>query len=407
MHLPRLTSVIALLAALACGGGGGEAGPGPLDPCVTTARALSLSVADARPDAAPGTVSATITGDFPRTITGRASAFSRRTFPVFLVADAFTLDGSGRPSGELFIFAPGTPTIGTRALVPVTLQQVRDPTFQPTGPFALWAEAYDPMVGDYTHWLLADSGTLGVTTVRDGEVGRVGLTLSLKGAWRDGTGARIGGCGRVTGATIDAPVVRGVSPTSALVDTIEASTTGSRVETLASQTIDGFQTLAGNDTRLLFVATIPGTSTRELWLSLNGMRIAADSVPLGELTLEGARAGRDTGSFAMIRVITVSGTTSTVAQVWRSTSGWVKLTNLVPGAPLILCGWGTARFSFRSVGHDNATGAPLGTLEAGGSLEARYTVLSRADSLVDLGASRARGVGLNAPESARDRRCFL
>ena len=406
MHLPRLTSVVALLAALACGGGGGEAGPGPIDPCVATSRALSLSVADARTDAAPGTVSATITGDFPRTITGRASAFSRRTFPVFLVADAFILDGSGRPDGELFVFGPGTPALGTRALVPVTLQQVRDPSFIPTGPFVVWAEEFDPNVGDYTQWLVADSGALGITTIRDGEIGRVGLTVSLRGTWRDGTGTRIG-CGRITGATIDAPVVRGVSPTSALVDTIEASTTGSRIETLASQTIDGFQTLAGNDTRLLFVATIPGDSTRELWLSLNGMRISADSVPLRELTLEGARAGRDTGSFAMIRVITVSGTTSTVAQVWRSTSGWVKLTNLVPGAPLVLCGWGTARFSFSAVGHDNATGAPLGTLEAGGALEARYTVLSREDSLVNLGTSRATGVVLNAPESAQERRCFL
>jgi hypothetical protein len=368
--------------------------------------ALSLSVADARPDAAPGTVNATITGDFPRTIAGRASAFSRTTFPAFLVADAFVLDASGRHSGELFVFGPGTPTVGTRALVPVTLQQVSDPSFIPTGPFVVWAEAFDPNFGDYTRWLIADSGALGITTIRDDEVGRVGLTVSMKGVWRDGTGTRIG-CGRITGATIDAPVVRGVSPTRALVDTIEAVTTGSRVETLASQTIDGFQTLAENDTRLLFVATIPGDSTRELWLSLTGVRVNTDSVPLRELTLERARAGRDTGSFAMIRVITVSGTTPTVAQVWRSTAGWVKLTNLVPGAPLVLCGWGTARFSFTAVGNDNASGAPLGTLQASGALEARYTVLSRSDSLVDLGAARASGVVLGAPASARDRRCFL
>ena len=407
MPLFRLTSVLALLAALACGGDGGvEPGPGPSDPCAETPRAVSLSIADARGDAAPGTVSATITGDFPRTITGRASAFSRTLFPAFLVSDAFIVDGSGRPSGELFIFAPGTPTVGTRPLIPVTLQQVRDPSFIPSGPLAVWAEAFDLNAEDYTRWLVADSGALGITSFRDGEIGRVGLTLSLRGTWRNATGTRLG-CGRITGATIDAPVVRGVSPTSELVDTIEASVTGSRVETLASQTIDGFQTLGPNDTRLLFVATIPGDSTRELWLSLKGARITADSIPLGELTLDGARAGRDTGSFGMLRVVTVSGTTARVAQVWRSTSGWVKLTNLVPGAPLVLCGWGTARFSFTAIGHENASGAPLGTLEAVGALEARYTVLSRTDSLVDLRASPASGVVLSAPEPASERRCFL
>ncbi len=407
MHLPRLTSLLALLAALACGGGGGESGPGPNDPCAATVRALLLSIADSRGDAAPGTVSATITGDFPRTINGRASAFSRTVFPAFLVIDAFILDAAGRPSGELFIFAPGTPAVGTRQLVPVSLQQVRDPSFIPAGPLAVWAEAFDPTVGDYTRWLVAESGTLGITSIRDGEVGRAGLTVALRGAWYNAGGTRIG-CGRIDGAAIDAPVVRGVSPASALVDTVEVSLTGSRVETLASQTIDGFQTLAATDTRLLFVATIPGDSTRELWVSLNGARTGADSIPLGELTLEGARAGRDTGSFAMLRVVTVSGTTSRVAEIWRSTSGWVKLTNLVPGAPLILCGWGTARFSFSAVGHDNATGAPLGTLAASGALEARYTVLSPTDSLVDLEvASRMSGVALNAPESAHERRCFL
>src|SRR5688572_11003016 len=101
MTLPRLTSVLALLAALACGGGGGgEAGPGPSRPCAAAPRVVSLNVADARADAAPGTVSATITGDFPRVITGRASAFSRTLFPAFLVVDAFVLDGTGRPGGE-------------------------------------------------------------------------------------------------------------------------------------------------------------------------------------------------------------------------------------------------------------------------------------------------------------------
>jgi hypothetical protein len=396
MPLPRLTSVLAALAALACGGGG-EAGP-EIDPCAASLPAVSLTLADARADAAAGTGAATITGDFPRTISGRASAFSRTAFPAFLVVDAFTVDGVGRPTGELFLFAPGTPAVGARALVPVTLQHVRDPNFIPQGPLAVWAEAFDTGVGDYTRWLIADAGTLGITSVRDAEVGRVGLTLSLRGSWRDAAGTRLG-CGQITGATIDAPVVRGISPTTSLVDTVHALATGSRTETLASPTIDGFQTLRPNDTRLLFVATIPGDSTRQLWLSLNGARLSADSVPLREVSLESARAGRDTGSFAMLRVATLSGTTPVVAQVWRSTGGWVKLTNLVPGAPLILCGWGTARFSFTAAGHDNATAAPLGALDVSGVLEARYTVLSPSDSLVNLSAS--------TPGSARDKRCFL
>ena len=51
------------------------------------------------------------------------------------------------------------------------------------------------------------------------------------------------------------------------------------------------------------------------------------------------------------------------------------------------------------------TGAALGTLQASGALEARYTVLSPADSLVDLAATSGAGhIGLNAPESARNRR---
>jgi hypothetical protein len=106
-------------------------------------------------------------------------------------------------------------------------------------------------------------------------------------------------------------------------------------------------------------------------------------------------------------VLTGSGTTAQAAQVWRSTSGWVKLTNLVPGAPLILCGWGTAQFSFTAAGHDHATGAPLGTIDASGVLESLYTVLSPADSLVDLTIAEMTRVRLASPGSAQDRRCFL
>jgi hypothetical protein len=406
LFLLRLTSLATALATLGCGGGGGEPGPAPVDECATSSRALALSLADARADAAPGTMHATITGDFPRTITGPASAFSRTVFPVFLVADAFTVDGTGRPAGELFVFAPGTPTVGSRPLVPVTLAEVRDPDFIPTGPFVVWAEAFDPAAGDYARWLVGDGGTLGITSVRDADIGRVGLTVTMNGTWRSVTGTRLG-CGTITGAVIDAPVVRGTSPSTVLVDSVYAATSGARTETLASRAIDAFQTLRPGDTRLLLVATIPGDSTRELWLSLNGARRTADSIPLSELSLAGARAGRDTGSFAMLRVTTLTGTASRVAQIWRSTSGWVKLTNLVPGGPLVLCGWATARFAFTAAGHDNSTGASLGTLEANGALEARFTVLSPADSLVNLAAVAANTTGLDSPSSARDRRCFL
>jgi hypothetical protein len=377
-----------------------------VDDCATSPRALALNLADARADAAPGTMHATITGDFPRSIAGRASAFSRTVFPVFLVADAFTVDAAGRPTGELFVFSPGTPTVGSRGLVPVTLADVRDPDFIPTGPFVVWAESFDPAAGEYSRWLVGDGGTLGITSVRDADVGRIGLTVAMHGTWRSLNGTRLG-CGTVTGAVIDAPVVRGTSPATVLVDSIHATTAGARTETLASRAIDAFQTLRPSDTRLLFVATIPGDSTRELWLSVNGARLTADSIPLSELSLAGARAGRDTGSFAMLRVNTLAGTASRVAQIWRSTSGWVKLTNLVPGAPLVLCGWGTARFAFTAAGHDNSTGSSLGTLEASGALEARFTVLSPADSLVNLAAGTANRMALDAPNSARDRRCFL
>jgi hypothetical protein len=365
-----------------------------------------MAIADARPDAAPGAGTASIAGDFARTIDARASAFGRTVFPALLAADAFMVDNAGRPTGELFVFSPGTPVVGTRPLVPVTLDQLRDPAFIPSGPFALWAEQFDASIGDYSRWLLPDQGSLGITLFRNAEIGRIGLTVSLSGSWQDASGARLG-CGRITGATIDAPFVRGASAEGSLVDTVNASVTGARTETLASRTIDGFQTLRPNDTRLLIVASIPGDSTRELWLSVNGVPLTTDSIPLRELSLEGARAGRDTVSFGMLRVITVSGATPVVAQVWRSTSGWVKLTNLVPGAPLVLCGWGTARFSFAASGHDNATGAPIGTANVSGALEARYTVLSPADSLVGLRASRHGRLRMAAPSGARDRSCFL
>lgn len=405
MPLRHNTSLLISLAALACGGGS-ESGPDATDPCAPSPRIASLAIADSRPDAAPGTGTASIAGDFPRTITARASAFGRTVFPALLAADAFTVDNAGRPTGELFVFTPGTPVVGTRALVPVTLQQLRDPSFVPSGPFAVWAEGFDTGIGDYTRWLLPDEGSLGVTLFRDAEVGRIGLTLTLSGSWQDAAGGRVG-CGRITNATIDAPVVRGAGPNSSLVDTLSASVTGSRTETLASRTIDGFQTLRPNDTRLLIVATVPGDPAREIWLSVNGVPLSTDSIPLRELSLEGARAGRDTGSFGMLRVITVSGTSPVVAQLWRSTSGWVKLTNLVPGAPLILCGWGTARFSFAAAGHDNASGAAIGAANVTGAVEARYTVLSPADSLVGLRTSRLGRLRLASPSSARDRSCFL
>jgi hypothetical protein len=405
MSLRHNTSLLCALVMLACGGDS-ESGPDATDPCGPSPRIVSMAIADARPDAAPGTGTASITGDFPRTIDARASAFARTVFPALLAADAFTVDNAGRPTGELFVFTPGTPVVGTRALVPVTLQQLRDPDFQPSGPFALWAEGFDAGIGDYTRWLLPDEGSLGITTFRNAEIGRVGLTVTLSGSWQDAGGARIG-CGHITGATIDAPVVRGASPAGSLVDTVNASVTGSRTDTLASRTIDGFQTFRPNDTRLLIVASIPGDSTREVWLSVNGVPLTTDSIPLRELSLEGARAGRDTGSFGMLRVITVSGASPVVAQVWRSTSGWVKLTNLVPGAPLILCGWGTARFAFAAAGHDNATGSAIGAANVSGALEARYTVLSPADSLVDLRASSLGRLRIAGPSSARGRSCFL
>jgi hypothetical protein len=405
MPLRHNTSLLISLAALACGGGS-ESGPDATDPCGPSPRSASLAIADPRPDAAPGTGTASITGDFARTIDARASAFGRTVFPALLAADAFTVDNAGRPTGELFVFTPGTPVIGTRALVPVTLEQLHDPDFQPTGPFALWAEGFDAGIGDYARWLLPNEGSLGVTLFRDAEVGRIGLTLTLSGSWQDASGARLG-CGRITNATIDAPVVRGAGPNGSLIDTVSASVTGSRAEALASRTIDGFQTLRPNDTRLLIVATVAGDSTREIWLSLNGVPLATDSIPLRELSLEGARAGRDTGSFGMLRVITVSGTSPVVAQVWRSTSGWVKLTNLVPGAPLILCGWGTARFSFAAAGHNNATGAPIGAASISGAVEARYTVLSPADSLVNLRTSILGRVRPASPSSARGLSCFF
>jgi hypothetical protein len=163
--------------------------------------------------------------------------------------------------------------------------------------------------------------------------------------------------------------------------------TGARTEPIATSTLDAFQVLRPEQTRLVVVGTAPGEPARELWLSLPGVPASGDSVTLRTMTVEEATRGRAATAFGLIRGISLVGIPPRpeVREVWPSTNGWVKLTNVVETGPLALCGWATGRFSFSANGADVATPGqpPLGALTTSGVFAAVFSVLSPADSLID------------------------
>src|SRR5687767_2731397 len=87
----------------------------------------------------------------------RAGAWSTSSnFGALTVIDAFTVDGEGRPLGELFILYNDAPRPDTVPLVPATLAELH--SIPPEGSFAFIAEGYDPVVGDYDRWLVSGGG---------------------------------------------------------------------------------------------------------------------------------------------------------------------------------------------------------------------------------------------------------
>ncbi|MDQ3812109.1 MAG: hypothetical protein M3336_17650, partial [Chloroflexota bacterium] len=243
---------------------------------------------------------------------------------------------------------------------------------------AVYAEQFDAAAGDYTRFLVARGGTARVTDVSSGDIGRVELSLSLDGEWRDRAGTLLG-CGQIAGASVSAPLLRLGSGTGRLIDTLTATVAVARDEELATSTLDAFQVLHPGQVRLAVVGSVARDSTRQLWLSLDGIPTGG-TITLGEPTLEEARAGRAARSFGMLRVNPPSGGSS--GQLWRSTSGEVELTNVVQAGPFALCGWVSGRYGFEAIGTDLSSGTPLGgRIVANGVFESKFTVLSPSDSL--------------------------
>jgi hypothetical protein len=408
-----------LAAALLSACSGGSDAPTPPAQSCSSATAIRhgpfLAVADAQANASEGAATFGITGSFPRSVTGRSGAYERSVGALgFTVIDGFASDADGRPTAELVIFLTSRAQTGTTSLVPVTLAQFRDPNFFPAGPFAVYAEHFDDAAGSYTRYLLGKSGTVEVRGVSEGRIGRVELSLSMSGEWRDGMNASLG-CGEITSATVNAPLLRLLTTTDSLRDTLHATVTGDRSEQLATSELASFQVLRPGQARLTIVGADPASaspsdSAKEVWLSLNGIPAGPDSVVLGEPTLDEARSGRATTSFGMLRVHSHEGdlTGNDARQVWRSTGGYVKLTNVVQTGPLAQCGWVSGYYAFDAVGADlsSGSGASLGTLAASGSFESRLTVLSPADTLIDAqapaGASLARAA---SPTAASGKAC--
>jgi hypothetical protein len=341
-----------------------------------------LSIADSHQNAAAGSASFAIAGDFPRAVTGRAGAFEQGSGPgaTVTVIDAFAVDAHGVPTAELFIFATSSATVRQLALAPVTLAQLHDTEFIPSGSLAVYAEQYDATVKDYTRWLVAKTGTVNITTVSSGDIGRVGVTVSLAGEWVDQSGTALG-CGTIADARIDAPLLRLRTVSNTLGDTLTAQFDGARDDALGTDQLASFQVLNDARQRLLVAGSAtPADSTMELWLSLNGIPASGDSIVLGAPSLDEAVAGRASVSFGMLRVGPSTSTTATA--LWRSTGGYVTLTDVVQMGPLALCGWASGHYSFDAAGVDlTADTALAGTLSASGAFESRFTVVAPADTL--------------------------
>lgn len=398
MRFSPLLPAALLLAA--CGGGSDGLTNPPHDLiCTSTApRVLArmvgpaFDIADARPDAAEGSSSIQIDGDFPRTVGGRAGAFEYAAGPgsSFTTIDAFAVNANDVPTAELFIFATSAATVRTLSIAPVTLAQLHDRTFIPSASLVVYAEQYDPTVQDYTRWLIGQGGKIAISSVDSGDVGRVTLGVTLAGEWVDRAGTPLG-CGTIAVSHIDAPIVRLLTPTGALHDTMTADVTGARADTIRTSTLASFQVLQPSRQRLLVMGSAAGDSTKELWLSLTGVAAGGDSIALGAPTLDEAMAGRASTSFGMMRVI--PSTQSTSAQLWRSTNGAVTLTNVVQIGPLALCGWASGRYTFDATGVDLAdTTTTLGTMTASGAFESRFTVLAPGDTVA--------GASVRTPPSA-------
>lgn len=317
-----------------------------------------------------------------RTGVTRAGAWSTSSVLAALtVIDAFTIDGEGRPVGELFVLYNAAPAPDTVELVPATLAELH--SIPPDGSFAFIAEGFDPAVEDYDRWLVSGHGCLVIDQVVENEriIGRLRI---IDGEWRTKANQFLGKAS-VT-ATFNAPLVSMLTPTTELRDSVRATLTGGRNESLRAFTLDAFQVLHPEQTRMAIVGSVLADTTRELWLSIPGVPITGDSIALDSVGVTEALAGRADVPFAMMRLV-VPGGTGTVADVWTSTGGWVKFDRVVQNGPAALCGAAFGKFAFTARGARLGAGGArtdLGTMEvADGAFASRFTPLMPTDTVGD------------------------
>lgn len=361
-------------------------------------------------------VNGEITGDLPGLIRGKVAAYHQGSeLAQFTVIDGFEVDAQKRPTAELFVFMRSAPGEKRLSLVPVTLAQLHDKNFVPSGSFAVYAKDYDVAAGDYTRWLIGTSGCLRITGVWPGVVGAISASVALDGEWRSNTGTQLGH-GALTATVIGSPLINLANATLPFLDFMNATVTGVRAKPFAATTLDSYQVLRAGQERLVIVATQPADTTRELWLSIAGVPASTfnrqgDSIPLEPITLAEARAGRadPTKSFAMMRMLQLNGSTPTVREIWRSTTGWVKFLMVVQNGPLAICGAVSGTFAVTMQGTSLAApGIDLGvTTITNGSFDSRISVLAPADSLTDpvTVPPAANRFFLAAPASKKGTKC--
>ena len=402
--MPRLHLLLAALPLLACSDGKGPP-PGVDCPVVN---GLTLPPTSPGSPGPPGaSIGSVVKGAQAYQLNGAATVYRHgSTTAAFTVLDAFTRDADHRPTGELFLFLR---TAGSTSVevVPVTLAQVNDKNFVPTGAFAVYADSYSETVGDYTRWLLATSGCIRSTNTGDAVAPRVEAFVHVTGDWQSNTGAALGpGSASVL---ISAPVLdyRSLSAAEGMLGSVG----GVRNGLYQASTLDAFQVLHPSQTRLVIVGTQPADTTREIWLSLAGVPQDGDSIPLSEPTLEEARVGRTAGnvSFGMMRLLQLDDIgRPIVREIWRSSGGYVKLDSMVQNGPLGLCGVVGAAFAMTMQGVNLATGAALGTSGAEGTVTTRMTILPQSDTLRDpalLPSPVMRRFRFAAPTSTGGLRC--
>ena len=351
-------------------------------------------------DLTSGTSRVTITGSQPRTFTGGAGGYSANSGLTSLsVIDAYSRDAEGRPTSEIFVLFPTEPQAGQRyTLTPVSAAQFNDPEFIPSGPFAVYGDAYDPVARDYTRWLTRTTGCLRIIDVTTVGAARSAVAqLEIAGTWERGAS----GAGSLS-ALLNAPVLTlfgaGAQRDTlfATMDTLPARA-GASVDTLATNNLAAFQTLKASETRLTIGASArrAGTAadTMELWLVLPGVPSAGQTITLGAPSLEEARAGRASVPFAMVR-FNAPGNPPSVKRIFRSSAGTVTIRESMLVGPAAVCGWVRGDFSFDAVGTDLATGADLGQRRVAGTFRTTLTVLQPADSVRDAASARVVTVPL-------------